>query len=92
MLHLAPPWSGYLEAGATVRGPFGGGVHTSRICCCRSGSHSLARAAAAALALARSRYCSALPLTRVPALILLSLALLMLVHGLLQLHELLLWL
>jgi hypothetical protein len=25
-----------------VRGPFGGGVHTSWICCCRSGSRSLA--------------------------------------------------
>ena len=26
-----------------VRGPFGGGVHTSRICCCCSGSRSIAR-------------------------------------------------
>lgn len=26
-----------------MRGPFGGGVHTSRICCCCSGSRSIAR-------------------------------------------------
>ena len=38
-----------------VRGPFGGGIHTSRICCCCFGSRSLSRAAATpAPALARA--------------------------------------
>src|SRR4051812_18014393 len=37
-----------------VRGPFGGGVHTSRTCCCCSGYLSVACAAAAAPAVPRS--------------------------------------